>query len=65
MLRFARLVAEQVADAIRTGRLVPLLTAHEPPPFPVHLVCPAGSIATHKVRAFVDLAVPPLRKDLG
>jgi DNA-binding transcriptional LysR family regulator len=55
----------QVADALRTGRLVRLLTAHEPPPFPVHLVCPAGSIATPKVRVFVDLAVPRLRKDLG
>jgi len=55
----------QVADAVRTGRLVRLLAAHEPPPFPVHLVCPAGSITAPKVRAFVDLAVPWLRKDLG
>lgn len=55
----------QVALALREGRLVRLLEPHESAPVPVHLVYPAGSITAAKVRAFVDLGVPRLRKDLG
>ena len=33
----------QVAGALREGKLVPVLTAFEPEPLPVHLVCPKGS----------------------
>jgi DNA-binding transcriptional LysR family regulator len=55
----------QAAAALREGRLVRLLEAHEGAPVPVHLVYPAGSITAAKVRAFVDLGVPRLRKDLG
>ena len=55
----------QVAAALRTGELVALLTAFEPEPSPVHLVCPAGSMTVAKVRAFVDLAAPRLRAALA
>jgi DNA-binding transcriptional LysR family regulator len=51
----------QVAAAIRAGALVPLLTRYEPEPLPVHLVHPAGTTQTAKVRAFVALATPRLR----
>lgn len=55
----------QVADAIRAGELTPLLTTYEPEPIPVQLVYPAGSTATAKVRAFVELAIPRLRDVLA
>jgi DNA-binding transcriptional LysR family regulator len=51
----------QVAAAIRAGALVRLLAAFEPEPLPVHLVYPAGSTTTAKVRAFAELAIPRLR----
>jgi DNA-binding transcriptional LysR family regulator len=55
----------QVADAIRAGELVAILTEYEPEPWPVHLVHPARSSASAKVRAFVEMATPPLRAALG
>jgi len=50
-----------VAPELRSGRLVRLLTAYEPPPLPAHLVYPAASARAAKVRAFVELATPRLR----
>jgi DNA-binding transcriptional LysR family regulator len=55
----------QVAEHLATGALVRVLGAFEPPPLPVHVVHPAGSARTAKVRAFVDLATPRLRSVLG
>jgi DNA-binding transcriptional LysR family regulator len=55
----------QVAGDVAAGRLVRLLTEHEPEPLPVHVVYPAASVATARVRAFVDLAVPHLRAALA
>ena len=55
----------QVADALRAGRLVRILEPHEGAPIPVHLVYPAGSAEAANLRAFVDLAVPWLRKQLA
>lgn len=55
----------QVAAAIGSGALVPLLASFEPEPVPVHLVFPAGSTRAAKVRAFVELAVPRLRARLA
>jgi DNA-binding transcriptional LysR family regulator len=51
----------QVASELRSGRLVRLLASYEPPPLPAHLVFPAASSRTAKVRAFVDMATPRLR----
>ena len=55
----------QVREHPGAGALVPLLAAFEPPPLPVHLVYPATSARTAKVRAFVELAAPRLRAVLG
>lgn len=55
-------LACQVTDEVRDGLLTLLLTAHEPPPLPVHLVYPAGRSATAKVRLFVQFAVEWLRQ---
>lgn len=57
-----RALAYQVTDEVRDGRLRLLLTAHEPPPVPVHLVYPAGRTATAKVRLFVQFAAERLRE---
>lgn len=57
----ARLLSYQVADAIREGRLVAILREHEPGALPVHLVAPRSSLASAKVRAFMDFATPRLR----
>jgi DNA-binding transcriptional LysR family regulator len=54
----------QVAESVRAGRLVVVLPAFEPAPLPVHLIYPASSASAAKVRAFVDLAGPRLRRIL-
>ncbi|RYE92893.1 MAG: LysR family transcriptional regulator [Myxococcales bacterium] len=54
----------QVAGHLASGALVRLLTAHEPPPLPVHLVCPATAARTARVRRFVEAAAPRLRAAL-
>jgi DNA-binding transcriptional LysR family regulator len=55
----------QVAGELASGRLLRLLPEHEPAPLPVHLVYPPASIATARVRAFIDLAAPRLRATLA
>jgi DNA-binding transcriptional LysR family regulator len=55
----------QVAQPLRDGTLVALLEPFAPAPLPVHLVYPAASAATAKVRAFLDAATPALRAGLG
>jgi len=59
------LLSYQVDSALSAGDLLPLLTSFEPDPVPVHLVYPAGSTSSAKVRAFVELATPRLRAILG
>ncbi|MGQ0671700.1 MAG: LysR family transcriptional regulator [Hyphomicrobium sp.] len=61
----ARVLSYQVADDVECGRLVLLLEDHEPPPLPVHILSPQGRLATARVRAFVDYAVPRLRSRLA
>jgi DNA-binding transcriptional LysR family regulator len=51
----------QVAAELEARSLVRLLPSFEPPPMPVHIVYPATSARTAKVRAFVELAAPRLR----
>ena len=60
-LGIARLLSYQVADALASGELLPVLGDFETPPLPVHIVHHEGRHATQKVRAFVDLAVATLR----
>lgn len=58
-----RLLSYQVADELRDGRLVTVLTEFEPPALPVHLVHREGRHASQKARAFLDLALERLRAD--
>jgi hypothetical protein len=39
-----------------------LLSKHEHPPLPAHLLVPQGRLSVPKVRAFVDFAVPRLKR---
>ncbi len=54
-----------VVDAVRDGRLVPVLGEFTPEPVPVHLVYPHSRLVAPKVRAFVDFAAPRLADILG
>jgi DNA-binding transcriptional LysR family regulator len=54
----------QVADHIGAGRLVRLLPTFEPPPTPVHLVFHPDQGKSGVLRAFVDHAVPRLRREI-
>ncbi|WP_420475546.1 LysR substrate-binding domain-containing protein [Noviherbaspirillum sp. ST9] len=51
----------QVQDAVRQGRLKPVLRKFETDPLPVSIVYPHGRLMPARVRAFIDLAVPRLR----
>jgi DNA-binding transcriptional LysR family regulator len=54
-----------VADAIRSGELVPLLQEFQPPPQPVSFVYLPNRFMPAKLRAFLDFAVPRLRARLA
>jgi DNA-binding transcriptional LysR family regulator len=54
-------ISYQVTAQLAMGTLVRVLAPYEPPPLPVHVVYPATSARTAKVRAFVAAAVPRLR----
>lgn len=60
-----RPLSYQVADDLAAGRLIRLLTAFEPPPTPVHLVFHPEPPRHGPVRAFVDHAVPLMRRELS
>ncbi len=53
-----------VADRIRDGRLVPVLSEFSPAPVPVHLVYPNAARVAPKVRAFIGFAAPALGQKL-
>lgn len=57
-----RLFSYHIADEIHEGRLQILLADDEHPPLPVHLLAPQGRFSVPKVRAFVDFAVPRLKR---
>jgi DNA-binding transcriptional LysR family regulator len=61
----ARVWSYQVADLIKSRALVALLESCEPPPIPVSLIHPSQRQEPLKLRAFLDFAVPRLRKSLG
>jgi len=57
-----RVFSYQVADHVRERELEIVLTGDEYPPLPVHVISPHGRLSVPKVRAFVDFAVPRLRR---
>jgi DNA-binding transcriptional LysR family regulator len=57
-----RLFSYHIAEQIRDGRLQIILDKDEYPPLPVHLLAPQGRFSVPKVRAFVDYAVPRLKR---
>jgi DNA-binding transcriptional LysR family regulator len=54
-----------VAEAIRSGDLVPFLQDFQPPPQPVTFVYSPNRFMPAKLRAFLDFAVPRLRARLA
>lgn len=54
-----------VAEQVRSGQLVPLLSQYMPVAEPVHLVYPQSKIVAPKVRAFVDFATGQLSAAIG
>jgi DNA-binding transcriptional LysR family regulator len=57
-----RVLSYQAADDIGRGSLCRVLQAHEGDELPVHLLHPGGRHPPPKLRAFLDFAVPRLRK---
>jgi DNA-binding transcriptional LysR family regulator len=51
----AMVLAYQVVDALRAGRLRIILQEFEPPPLPIQIVYPTSRLLSAKVRAFIDL----------
>ncbi len=51
----ARVMAYQVVDQIRAGRLDVVLSEYEGPPLPINAVYPSSRLLSAKVRAFIDL----------
>jgi DNA-binding transcriptional LysR family regulator len=58
-------VSYMVAEQVRTGLLVPLLTEYMPPASPIHLVYPQSKIVAPKVRTFLDFATDQLSAAIG
>tara|TARA_R110000751_G_scaffold92129_1_gene180458 strand:- start:1271 stop:2167 length:897 start_codon:yes stop_codon:yes gene_type:complete len=57
-LGFTRVLSYQAAEAIKAGKLVPLLQEFEPAAWPVHLLYEPRALIPQKLRAFLDFAVP-------
>jgi DNA-binding transcriptional LysR family regulator len=57
----ARLLQYQVAEAVQTGELTPILESWEIPQAPVHLVHAGRGKLPLKMRLFLDFAAPRLR----
>ena len=58
-------VSFMVTEAIREGRLVPVLNEFASPPVPVNLIYAQRRITTPKVRAFIDFAASRLNAALS
>lgn len=62
----ATLVLEHdAAAAVSAGKLRPILQEFELEPLPVHLLHLSRNVMPMKLRAFIDFAVPKLRKNLA
>lgn len=55
----------QAAGYVRRGQLEIVLADYEHPAVPIHLITPSRRLSVPKVRAFVDFAVPRLRKQFA
>lgn len=64
-LGVTRVLSYQLEPAEAAGTLVRVLEQFQPRALPVHLVHPDQPLTSHKLRAFIDFAVPRLRKRLG
>jgi DNA-binding transcriptional LysR family regulator len=60
-----RVLSYQAAEAVASGKLVPVLEAFEPPAWPIHFVHVAQGALPLKLRAFLDFATPRLRAKLA
>ncbi len=60
-----RVLSYQVVEAIRAGRLIPVLRDYAPDLLPVSLVYAAQTPLPLKLRAFIDFAAPRLRSILA
>ena len=54
-----------VAEAIKSGELIPLLQDFQPPPIPVSFVYSPNRFMPVKLRAFLDFALPRLKARLA
>lgn len=63
-LGITRVLSYQAVDALLYGSVVQVLTSYGRDETPVHLLYPGGAHPPPKLRAFVDLAVPRLRRRL-
>ncbi len=63
-LGLTRVLSYQVADALREGRLIRVLSAEEPPAVPASLIYPGQGRLPMKTRAFIDHASAQLRDRL-
>jgi DNA-binding transcriptional LysR family regulator len=61
----ARVPSYLVAEHVRQGELEIVLADDEPPPLPAHLLSPPGRLSVPRVRAFMDFAVPRLRRSFA
>jgi DNA-binding transcriptional LysR family regulator len=61
----ARVLCYQVAQSRRDGKLVTVLQQFEPEPFPLSLVYAKSRLLPLKLRAFLDFAIPRLKKRLA
>ncbi len=59
-----RVLSYQIADAVRSGVLVPVLQPFEPQPWPVSLVHAGQGLLAVKLRVFLDFAAPRLKQRL-
>jgi DNA-binding transcriptional LysR family regulator len=60
-LGITRLLSYQVAEPLKNGQLKILLSEHEAPPVPVHIVHREGRYSSARIRSFVDLMTAHLR----
>jgi DNA-binding transcriptional LysR family regulator len=61
----ARVFSHHVAAPIEAGTLVTVLEDFETKPLPVSLLYAAGRFLPIKVRAFLDFAMPRLKREIG
>lgn len=63
-LGITRVLSYQAVDALKRGTVVQVLARFGAEETPVHLLYPGGAHPPPKLRAFVDFAVPRLRRQL-